>query len=147
MPVTARLSKRFYDRLGDEIANELVEWFNQVDAASREDLRALNELNFARFDAKLEQRILEVRAHADALAQRLDARIDSVAQSLDAKIDSATRRLGTTIDASARGLDAKIDRGLLELRHDIQVRLTEQTRWMILTWGVLLASIIGLYAR
>jgi len=59
MPVTARLSKQFYDRFGNEVANELVEWFNQVDATYRGDLRELNELNFARFDAKLEQRFAE----------------------------------------------------------------------------------------
>jgi hypothetical protein len=57
MPVTARLSKQFYDRLGEAITNELVDWFNQVDAAYKSDLRELNELNFARFDAKLEQRL------------------------------------------------------------------------------------------
>ncbi|PYO98387.1 MAG: hypothetical protein DMD60_04345 [Gemmatimonadetes bacterium] len=62
MPVTARLSKRFYDVFGEEIANELVDWFNAVDATYRADLRALNELNFARFDAKLEQRLAELRA-------------------------------------------------------------------------------------
>ncbi len=62
MPVTAKLSKAFYERLGEDIANELVNWFNAVDAAYRSDLRELNELNFARFDAKLEQRIAEVRA-------------------------------------------------------------------------------------
>jgi len=59
VPVTAKLSRQFYDRFGDEIANELVEWFNQVDATYRGDLRELNELNFARFDAKLEQRFAE----------------------------------------------------------------------------------------
>jgi hypothetical protein len=32
MPVTARLSKAFYDQLGEGVANELVEWFNMVDA-------------------------------------------------------------------------------------------------------------------
>ena len=26
MPVTARLSKLFYDRLGEEVTTELVEW-------------------------------------------------------------------------------------------------------------------------
>jgi len=26
MPVTARLSKLFYDRLGEQVANELVDW-------------------------------------------------------------------------------------------------------------------------
>ena len=62
MPVTAKLSRRFYETFGDEIANELVEWFNAVDATYRADLRELNELNFARFDAKLEQRLAELKA-------------------------------------------------------------------------------------
>ena len=62
MPVTARLSKRFYDVLGEDVANELVDWFNAVDLTYRGDLRELNELNFARFDAKLEQRLAELRA-------------------------------------------------------------------------------------
>ena len=62
MPVTAKLSKKFYDVLGEDVANELVEWFNQVDATYRTDLRELNELNFQRFDAKLEQRIAGVEA-------------------------------------------------------------------------------------
>ncbi len=62
MPVTAKLSKKFYDKLGEEIADELVNWFNAVDATYRADLRELNELNFQRFDAKLEQRLAELRA-------------------------------------------------------------------------------------
>jgi hypothetical protein len=62
VPVTAKLSKRFYDVLGEDIANELVDWFNAVDLTYRADLRELNELNFARFDAKLEQRLAELRA-------------------------------------------------------------------------------------
>ena len=61
MPVTAKLSKRFYDVLGEDVANELVDWFNAVDSTYRADLRELNELNFARFDAKLEQRLAELR--------------------------------------------------------------------------------------
>lgn len=31
MPVTARLSKKCYDTLGEDLAIELVDWFNQVD--------------------------------------------------------------------------------------------------------------------
>ena len=64
MPVTAKLSRRFYETFGDELTNELVEWFNQVDATYRSEPRELNELNFGRFDAKLE-----------ALESRLEARI------------------------------------------------------------------------
>jgi hypothetical protein len=62
VPVTAKLSKRFYDVLGEDLANELVDWFNAVDLTYRADLRELNELNFGRFDAKLEQRLAELRA-------------------------------------------------------------------------------------
>ena len=62
MPVTARLSKRFYDVFGEEIATELVDSFNAVDATYRADLRELTELNFARFDAKLEQRLAQVKS-------------------------------------------------------------------------------------
>ena len=36
-----------------------MEWFNAVDATYRLDLRDLNEQNFGRFDAKLEQRLAE----------------------------------------------------------------------------------------
>ncbi len=62
MPVTARLSRKFYETFGDDLTNELVELLNQVDMNYRSELRELNELNFARFEGKLDQRIAEVRA-------------------------------------------------------------------------------------
>jgi len=62
VPVTAKLSRRFYEKLGDDVANELVEWFNQVDATYRADLRELNELNFARFEAKLSGKLADLRS-------------------------------------------------------------------------------------
>ena len=78
MPVTARLSKRFYDVLGEDVANELVDWFNAVDLTYRTDLRELNELNFARFDGKLEQRLAELRAELrqEMAELRLDFRTE-----------------------------------------------------------------------
>ena len=75
MPVTARLSKRFYDVFGEEIATELVDWFNAVDATYRADLRELNELNFSRFDAKLEQRLAESDAKWERRLAELGAAV------------------------------------------------------------------------
>ena len=75
MPVTAKLSRQFYDRLGNEVANELVEWFNQVDATYRADLRELNELNFARFDARLEQRFAQQDARWEQRFAALETRL------------------------------------------------------------------------
>ncbi len=62
MPVTARLSQKFYEKFGEDVTNELVNWFNTVDATYRAELRELNELNFARFDAKLGQRLAELES-------------------------------------------------------------------------------------
>src|SRR5256886_12618402 len=75
MPVTAKLSRKFYETFGDELANELVEWFNQVDATYRSDLRELNELNFARFDSKLEQRLAEVKGELHTALASLEGRL------------------------------------------------------------------------
>ena len=74
MPVTAKLSQKLYDKLGEDVANELVDWFNAVDATYRADLRELNELNFARFDAKLEQRLAEQEANWDRRFAELDVK-------------------------------------------------------------------------
>ena len=73
--MTAKLSRKFYETFGDEIATELVEWFNAVDATYRSELKEINELNFARFDAKLEQRLAQVDARMAQLEAKLEARM------------------------------------------------------------------------
>ena len=97
MPVTAKLSKAFYDRMGEEVANELVNWIYAVDATYRSDLRELNELNFARFDAKLEQRIAEVRAELrqemGTLRTELQAGLAGVKGDLKAEIAASRASL------------------------------------------------------
>ncbi len=74
MPVTAKLSKLFYDRLGEEIAQAMVDWFNSMDYSG--NLRQLNELTLARFDAKLEYRIGMLEIKLTAALARLEAKID-----------------------------------------------------------------------
>lgn len=125
MPVTARLSLLLYERLGDQVVNELVDWFNAVDATYRADLRELNELNFARFDAKLEERI-------GTLASRFDA-----------KLEQQTAELATRIIH----LDSRIDQLESRLEAKLERRLGEQTRWFIAAWAVVLGAVIGLWFR
>jgi hypothetical protein len=121
MPVTAKLSKHFYDRLGEQIANELVEWFNQVDATYRSDLRDINELNFARFDAKLKQRLTQQDAKLEQGLARLDAKIGSLRLELQDDFHS--------------------------LQIAVERALRDQTRWMFVMWSALLIPIIGLWFR
>jgi hypothetical protein len=62
MPVTAKLSRNFYEKLGDDVANELVEWFNQVDAEYKADLKELADLYYGRFRAELRAELAAARA-------------------------------------------------------------------------------------
>jgi hypothetical protein len=93
MPVTAKLSRKFHEKLGDDVTNELVEWFNEVDATYRNDLRELNELNFARFDAKLEQRFSELRTEFAQFRGDMQTGLARLEGSLIARIGLAEGRL------------------------------------------------------
>ena len=75
MPVTAKLSRKFYEQLGDEVANELVEWFNAVDSTYKSDLKELNELNWNRFRAELRS---EFDRHFGELRGELDRRFGAI---------------------------------------------------------------------
>jgi hypothetical protein len=119
MPITAKLSRQFYDKLGDDVANELVEWFNQVDATYRADLRELNELNFARFDAKLEHRLAEFGA---------EFRGELVALRTELKTDMATLR---------GELKGDLHGGLAGLK-------AELLKWMFLFWVGTALTVVGL---
>jgi len=61
VPVTVRFSSKFYERLGDDVAGELVDWCNAVDETYRDQLREMNELSWERFKAHLDGRLAELR--------------------------------------------------------------------------------------
>jgi len=73
--VTAKLSRKFYEKFGDELTNELVEWGND----RRESFRArwtprialTYELNFARFEAKLVGELNRLEARMSAFEARI----------------------------------------------------------------------------
>ena len=147
MPVTARLSKLFYDRFGDEVVDELVNWLNSVDATYRSDLRELNEVNFARFDAKMEQRFAEQDAKLEKRFAEQDAKFEKRFAEQDMKFEKRFTELEARFESSIKALDAKVDRVAGELRVTIERGLKEQTRWMVVIWTSLLIPIIGLWMR
>lgn len=75
MPVTAKLSKKFYETFGEDVTNELVEWFNSVDATYQTGLREVNEATFARFEAKLGERLAASNAEWRVQWAQLDAKL------------------------------------------------------------------------
>ncbi len=112
LPVTAKLSRRFYDQLGDDVANELVNWFNAVDETYRNQLRELNELNWERFRSELRAEGVAIRAEMDkrftALDVRfaaIDARFDAIEARFDAKFVAVEGRF-SAVDARFAALEA-----------------------------------------
>jgi len=118
MPVTAKLSRKFYERLGEEIANELVDWFNAVDATYRNDRRELNELNFQRFDARVEQRFAE----ADA---KLEQRFSAFRAEMERRLAELRGEVGG-------------------LRTQVADTRAELLKWMLAFWIATLVPLAGL---
>src|SRR5215208_5043474 len=117
MPVTAKLSKLFYERFGEQVTNELVDWFNQVDSTYRNELRELNEANFARFDAKLEQRIAELRAEFQTGLAELRGELRSGLAELRGEFRAELAKL--------RG----------ELQSSMERAFRVQTAWFFVAWA------------
>jgi len=85
--VTAKLSRKFYERFGEDVTNELVDWFNAVDATYKTDLRELNERNFQRFDDRVERRFVEFRADVDRRFAEFRAEIEQRFAAADVKME------------------------------------------------------------
>src|SRR5213592_1912562 len=135
VPVTAKLSQKLYDKLGEDVANELVDWFNAVDATYRADLRELNELNFARFDAKLEHRLATLDAAWQGRWTELDAKLEQRLAELDAKWGGRWTQL-----------DAKLEQRLAELRVELVKELAgvkSGLKWMLAFWAPTALAVIG----
>jgi len=126
MPVTAKLSRAFYEKFGDELTNELVDWFNKVDATYRLEFRDLFDSHFARFDAKLEQRVAELRAE-------LRQEIGGLRSELRGEFQSGLALLEGRMLARFGVLEGRF--GTLEGR---------LVRWMFLFWVASLGTVLAL---
>ena len=144
MPVTARLSKRFYDRLGDDVANELVNWFNLVDNSYRQDLKEFNELNFARFDAKVEQRFAESDGRWEKRFAEADVKLEKRFADAEVKLEKRFAEAEVKQEKRFADADVKFERRFAEFRVEFAVRETRLVRWMFAFWSANVLATAGL---
>src|SRR6266511_481928 len=109
MAITARLSHKLRQTLGDAAAEDLVNWMQQVDA-QRVELRELNELNFSRIDARL----AEAATRADLTQARQEMQ-SGFARS-DAKLAESDGDVRQELQSGLARPDAK----LADLRQEMQ---------------------------
>ena len=125
MPVTLKLSKKFYETFGEQVTNELVDAINQVDATYRSDLREMNESNFARSDAKQELRAAQFEQRFAQFEARMEQRF--------AQFEQRFVQFEANADARFAKFEVQIERGF-----------NAQSRFILLCWATLLAAIIAL---
>lgn len=118
MPVTAKLSRRFYEQLGDEVAGELVDWFNSVDAEYQSQLRQTNDLNWERFKADLHRVQAELRSEIVA----------AVAHS----------------EASLRKDFGELRKEMGDFRNEVANQRADMMKWMFIYWTGTVLTLGGL---
>ncbi len=111
MPVTAKLSRQFYEKLGDQIANELVEWLNAVDESVRGQLLELNERNWDRLRAELGAR----DARFDARLASMETQTNSRFVELAAQFDSRLVQMGAHVESRIGGVETRLMRWMVGL--------------------------------
>lgn len=129
MPVTAKLSSRFYEKLGDDVTNELVTWLNAVDAEFRNELREANDRNWS-----------QLRAELDAQSARLTGEFRGGLAELRTEMQTGFANLRTELRT---GL-AEGQTGLANVRVEIHQESTKQVRWNFLFWVTAVLTIAGL---
>jgi len=151
VPVTAKLSRKFYERFGDEIANELVDWFNAVDSTYQGQLKEVNDLNWGRvetrftaFDERLDAVAVKFEAKLEGLESRmnskleaLESRMDSRFKALESRMDSKLETLESRTDSELHGLEARLDTKIQRLRSELIL-------WMFGFWTATVIPLVGL---
>ena len=94
MPITAKLSRQFYEKLGDEVTNELVAWLNAVDDSYRAEFRDLFAANFGQVRAEMSALRTELRSEMGSLRAELRSELRSEIGSLRTDLASLEHRVG-----------------------------------------------------
>ncbi len=76
MPVTARLLQRLHESLGDDATNDLFAWWEEAATVNRAAVREVADLYFARFEARLEKGLAEVRSEMDKGFSKVRSEMD-----------------------------------------------------------------------
>jgi len=151
MPVTAKLSSRFYEKLGDDVTNELVTWLNAVDAEFRNELREANDRNWDRFRAELDT--LSSRLTGEfrgGLAElRTELRIGLAegqkgVTGAQAGFNTGLADFRTEIYTAFATFQTEIRKDISDQRVEMHQEFTKQLRWMFVFWVMTVLSLAGL---
>ncbi len=111
MPITAKLSNKFYEKLGDDVANELVEWLNLVDTSYRQEFKDLFDANFRRLESEMgglrehvESQMAGLRSEMSGLREHVEARLAGFEGVMTARMSGLEDRLDAKLEKQKSSL-------------------------------------------
>lgn len=130
MPITATLSKRFYEKLGDEVTNELVNWLNAVDTSYRSEFRELFQAHFGTLESRMRELEVKVFAHMEVVEARVTSRMEQLEERLNGRMEQLEERLNGRMEQLEERLNSRTDQ--LELRLDGKLKAMKSS----LVWWI-----------
>jgi len=152
MAVALKLSRKLYETLGDEAAEAMVGWMDSVEH-NRAELREVNDLAFARIDARfgeaearIDLRFVQLEARIDRKCVEMDARFIEMEARFDAKLN---QRIAELREEMLAGF-ARLERMILQTDAKIDQRFADLLKWSFTFWigsTVMLAATLVAFAR
>lgn len=151
MTITPQLSRKLQQALGDEAAADLATWLQRMDA-QRAELRELNEMNFARFDARLNEARHESKADLADFRLVTQADIAELRQEMQAGFAEQreeTKTVITELRQEMRDGFAQIREDMAHMEARFERRFDDLLKWSFVFWVgavgavALLAEVLG----
>ena len=122
MPVTARLLQRLHESLGDEATNDLFAWWEEAATVNRVAVREVADLYYARFDARLEKGLAEVRSD----------------------MNKGFAKVYAEMDKGLAEVRSELAKGSAQLRSEMANQRADLLKWMFLFWVGTMVPLAGL---
>ena len=129
MPVTARLLQRLHESLGDDATNDLFAWWEEAATVNRAAVREVADLYYARFEARLEKGLAEVRSELAVARSDMDRGLAEVRSEMGAGF--------AEVRSEARA-------SLAEVRSEMANQRANLIKWMFMFWVGTIVPLAGL---
>ena len=149
MPIPPPLQRKLQQTLGIEAGDSLVTYLDSIEAMRgdiaelRHALQRLDDKLLTFLGARDDKWAVIMKASEDKLTTLITANEEK----LTTLITANEEKLTTLIKSNAETLTGLVATSEARTAAAIERGLKEQTRFFFLAWSVVLASIIGLYAR
>ena len=153
MPVPAKFSEQSHDRVGHQFIEELVDWLTRNEHASRTELREINELNFARFETTLDNRVQRLERRLDQIETLVEGvpALDQRIHAVEVKLEQRIRAVEVTLASEVGRLKDSISSETGSLRGDLLVAMAQMEtrmtgrllRWMFVFWTGTTITLLG----